>query len=156
MKQIILDIQAKLAEVTELKYIDKDWGQLQYEQPPVKWPCALIDFGDITFSQLGKGAQRAENATVNIMVAHMRTHNSSLNAPSKEDSYTCLDLAIAINDVLHTYRPGDAQALIRTAMKKVHSDSTREVYQITYTTAFTITPVDTHPTVNNPTITITG
>ena len=51
MKQIFLSIQNRLAEIEELSYIDKDWGQLQYEQPPVQWPCALIDVANIDYTQ---------------------------------------------------------------------------------------------------------
>lgn len=44
MKDIILAIQEKLnSQVADLKYIDKDWGQLDYDQPPVKYPFCLID-----------------------------------------------------------------------------------------------------------------
>ena len=53
MKHIFLQIQEKLGEVSALKYIDKDWNQLKFEQPPVKWPCALIDVKNINYSQMG-------------------------------------------------------------------------------------------------------
>ena len=44
IKTILLAVQQRLAErVPELAYIDKNWGQLDYEAPPVKWPCALLD-----------------------------------------------------------------------------------------------------------------
>ena len=60
MKQIFLSIQNKLSEISTLKYIDKDWGQLQYDNPPVKSPCALIDLLNIDFKQKGLGHQQAE------------------------------------------------------------------------------------------------
>ena len=47
IKTILLAVQQRLAErVPELAYIDKNWGQLDYEAPPVKWPCALLDIDD--------------------------------------------------------------------------------------------------------------
>lgn len=59
MKNIFLDIQNKLSNITELKYIDKNWGQLLYEQPPVKFPCALLDIANVNYTQLGQLAQTA-------------------------------------------------------------------------------------------------
>ena len=46
MKQIFLAIQQQLLTVPALKHIDKNWNQLNYEQPPVRWPCALIDIAN--------------------------------------------------------------------------------------------------------------
>ena len=44
MKVILQNIQNKLtSEVTDLNYVDEDCGQLNMYQPPVKWPCCLID-----------------------------------------------------------------------------------------------------------------
>ena len=74
MKHIFLQIQEKLGEVSALKYIDKDWNQLKFEQPPVKWPCALIDVTNISYSQMGQLWQMAE-ADVEITVANVRLVN---------------------------------------------------------------------------------
>lgn len=153
MNEIILAIQEKLAEVTGLKHIDKDWGQLSFDQPPIKWPCALIDFDNINFSQQGRKGQLAE-ATIYIKVATMRLTNSSSLAPNKEDSYEAMLLMEAINDVIHGWRPGDAQAMIRTNMKKLFSDKARDVYQTTYTTAFTTTPPVATSNIDTPPIEI--
>lgn len=43
MKQIFKDITARLETVAGLKWIDEDKGQLNFERPPVLFPCALID-----------------------------------------------------------------------------------------------------------------
>lgn len=153
MKTIILAIQTKLAGIPALKHVDKEWGQLNFDPPPVKFPCALIDFGNIAYSQLGKLAQRAE-ATVEILVADIRLNNSSFQAPDKAKSYSTIELIETIQENLQGYRPGNAQALIRTGLTRLYADSTREVYKVTYTTAFTVTPpVATH-NVDTPTIDI--
>ena len=65
IKTILLAVQQRLAErVPELAYIDKNWGQLDYEAPPVKWPCALLDIDEVPFSQIGGGGQIADGVTV--------------------------------------------------------------------------------------------
>ena len=59
IKTILLAVQQRLAErVPELAYIDKNWGQLDYEAPPVKWPCALLDIDEVPFSQIGRSEER--------------------------------------------------------------------------------------------------
>ena len=42
MKQAFLNLQEKLQELAELKYIDEDWGQLDAysPNPPTKFPLA--------------------------------------------------------------------------------------------------------------------
>lgn len=79
-KDLLLSIQERLATVPELKYIDKDWGQLRYEQPAVKYPCALIDLEQAGFSETGKGGQLAD-VSVTITIADQRLTPTSLYAP---------------------------------------------------------------------------
>lgn len=58
MKQLIIDIQNRLASLPELKYIDIDWGQIDYyDQPPVKYPCALIEIRQADYSNEGQHVQ---------------------------------------------------------------------------------------------------
>ena len=78
IKTILLAVQQRLAErVPELAYIDKNWGQLDYEAPPVKWPCALLDIDEVPFSQIGGGGQIADGVTVEILAANLRLVSSS-------------------------------------------------------------------------------
>ena len=53
MKEVFKDIQQRLQTIPEFRYIGEDWGQLNFEQPPVDWPCALIDLGNVDFSSAG-------------------------------------------------------------------------------------------------------
>ena len=69
---ILLSVQTQLgARVPELAYIDKDWGQLSYEVPSVKWPCALLDVENVNYTQEGGGRQMADTQ-LTITVADMR------------------------------------------------------------------------------------
>lgn len=43
IKDIFQELIETLSGIKELRYVASDWGQLDYEQPPVQWPCALID-----------------------------------------------------------------------------------------------------------------
>lgn len=138
MKQIFLSIQNRLAEIEELSYIDKDWGQLQYEQPPVQWPCALIDVANIDYTQQGKGAQTAQ-ASITITVADTIPATSSYQSPTREDSYAIIDLLEEIHQKLQLFSNGSTfTPLMRTNLMKAAANGDYVVYQMTYKTAFTV------------------
>ena len=56
MKEILQNIQNRLSTITEIRYIDEDWGQLDYysQNMPVQWPCCLIDIQSGNFSNLSR------------------------------------------------------------------------------------------------------
>ena len=146
MKQIFLTIQNKLAEITNLRYIDKDWGQLQYEQPPVQWPCALIDVTNVDYTQQGRGAQLG-NALICITVGNVNPVPSSANAPSRADSYATIDLLDEIHQKLQLLSDGSTfQPLMRTNLLKAAANGSYEVYQMTYKTAFLVQKNETGKT----------
>ena len=88
-KTIINEIENLLSNITELQYIDEDWGQLDYYSPnfPVKWPCVLIDVSDAQFENLGVDIQlnpknrQTANLKISFTVADQRLGNTSFNAP---------------------------------------------------------------------------
>lgn len=143
MKQIFLSIQNRLAEIEELSYIDKDWGQLQYEQPPVQWPCALIDVANIDYTQQGNGAQTAQ-ASITITVADTIPATSSYQSPTREDSYAIIDLLEEIHQKLQLFSNGSTyNPLMRTNLQKTMATADYEVYQMSYKTAFIVPKLET-------------
>ena len=111
---ILLSAQTQLGEhVPELAYIDKDWGQLSYEVPSVKWPCALLDVENVNYTQEGGGRQMADTQ-LTITVADMRLTPAS------------------------HFSDGDYAPLFRTNLKKVVVNSSYECYRLTYQTAFEV------------------
>lgn len=138
MKQIFLTIQNKLAEITNLRYIDKDWGQLQYENPPVQWPCALVDVTNVDYTQQGRGTQLG-NALICITIGNVNPVPSSGNAPNRADSYATIDLLNEIHQKLQLLSDGSTfQPLMRTNLLKAAANGSYEVYQMTYKTAFLV------------------
>ena len=138
MKNIFLSIQDRLSEIPALKYIDKDWGQLQYENPPVKWPCALLDVANADFQQLGRGFQQA-NADITVTVANMNLVRSSAKAPMRGNAYATIDLLEEIHQALQLFTDGrHFSPLMRTNLQKVAADKDMEVYVMTYRTAFRV------------------
>lgn len=136
IKDILLSVQERLgSSVPELGYIDKDWGQLSYEKPAVKWPCALLDIENINYTQEGNGVQMADTQ-ITVTVANLRLTASSLLAPNKEEAYRIIELLDRIHAALHLFTAGSYAPLFRTNLKKVVADSTHECYKMIYQTAF--------------------
>jgi len=137
MKQIFLSIQSELSRVSTLKHIDKNWNQLNYEQPPVKWPCALLDIANVEYSQIAHLHQIAE-ADVEVIVADMRFTNTSLRNPNREDGFDIFTLLDEIHQTLQGFAPANAQPLVRTNLQKVETGYNYEVYRMTYHTAWKV------------------
>lgn len=105
MDELTEDFQARLqAEVPELKYIDEDWGQLDYydKYPPVKFPCALIDIQNGQFSEEGNLRQMGV-LTVVVKLYLLKLSNTSNAAPSSQKAAAKQGWAIyeKINRALH-------------------------------------------------------
>jgi hypothetical protein len=137
MKDIFLTIQEKLGEIPELQYVDKNWQQLQYDPPPVKFPCALLDVSSVDYTQMGNRAQMAE-ASVEITVANVRLHNSSSKAPHKADAYAVFALIDKIHQLLHGFTNGQFQRLTRIGVQRVQAEFGYEIYTVTFRTAWAV------------------
>lgn len=60
MKQLLTDILTRLkTDVTGVKYVDEDWGQLDNysPNPPVQFPAVVVDCINATFTNEGKLVQ---------------------------------------------------------------------------------------------------
>ncbi len=138
MKEMLTEVQKRLvAKVPELKYVDEDWGQLDYysTMPPVKWPCALIDLPQGSFSNTGSLVQLGL-LQVKIRVADMKLSNSSGAAPQtqKDKSFAFFDLLQKVHLALHGWSGGEAYShLMRTAFAKGKRSDGVRLYEITYT-----------------------
>lgn len=143
MKQILINIQNQLAEITELRYIDEDWGQIDYYSPnmPVQWPCCLIDIQSGNFSNLSKDfskspkdRQKAE-FSVKITLANMKLTNTSYLAPQeqKEQVWAIFELIEKIHQKLHGWRPKEnCSKLLRNSFTRVMRDDGLQEYNIIY------------------------
>lgn len=148
MKSIFLSIQNKLATINTINYIDKDWGQLQYEQPPVQWPAVLLDVEQVNYTQMGRGAQRAD-ADITVTVANINLQRSSAAVASakRANAYATIDLLDEIHQQLqHFTSEGKFSPLMRTNLRKVFINDNYEVYAMTYRTSFTVPLIESGKT----------
>ena len=137
---IIKDLQDMLAEALPgVKYIDKDWGQLSMEQPPVGWPCILIDIEQVEIRPLNDGNEQVK-ATVVLTVANKRTNSSSAHAPrvSKEKSMDTIDMTDDIHNLVQDYAAIGAEysPLQVESFYKLNDLPGAEVYVMRYTTRY--------------------
>lgn len=133
--EIMLSIQERLAGISELKYIDKDWGQLNTAVPAVNFPCCLIDIESVNYED-GRAMQNA-TATIVLTIANHRTVSSSVTAPNKEKSYYLVELTEEVERKLHLFTNGNFAPLVRTSWKKIETGTTEyECYEMRYTTAY--------------------
>ena len=135
MKQLFTLVQQRLQTIEGLRHIDKDWGQLQREQPPVRYPCALVDCEQKEFSQKGQHVVGVV-AEVSVTIADMRMSNTG-------DTYAIFDLIDATHQALHAWSPAPGYGrLMASGMTKETADYGFEVYRLTFRTAFDIAMPD--------------
>lgn len=143
MKPFLETVESKLAAVSELLYIDEDWGQLDSysPNPPAKFPCALIDITSLVFSNIGKdltdnpiNRQKAEG-TITFIIADMKLSNTSFKAPQtqKNNAWKIWDILDKVHKQIHGWKPtADSGALMRTSHKRIRRDDGIQEYQVTY------------------------
>lgn len=141
---IIKDLQGMLSRaLPEVKYIDKDWGQLYMENPPVGWPCILIDIERVDPKPLNDGNEK-DTATVVLTVGNRRTNPSSAHAPraSKEASCQTLDLTDDIHDQVQGYsaRREYSPLAVQSFDKLNDLPGGTEGYAMRYRTAYNVAP----------------
>lgn len=144
MKSILQNIQNRLSAIPELKYIDEDWGQIDYYTPnmPVQWPCCLIDLNAGQFSNISKDITKhpreRQNGifSIKITVANMKLTNTSSKAPQtqKNNAWHLIDMIEKIHQQLHGFSPADnCSKLVRTTFSRVMRDDGVQEYSIIYT-----------------------
>lgn len=147
-KEVLQNIQNTLKTITALRYVDEDWGQLDdySPNPPTQFPLALIDIGNLQYSDIGKDKtaipqnRQMATGTIVISIANLKLTNSSAKAPQtqKDKAWAIWDIVESVHGKLHGVAVGgSAGALMRTAMRKVKRDDGIQEYEVTYTIGIT-------------------
>ena len=149
MKQYFTALKARLSSVSTLRTVDAEWGQLNYEQPPVKFPCALIDMSSTDIAAVKPDSVRV-HATVNVLVADLRYNRQPANA---------FDIYQTVEDVatkLQGWTDGRFRQLSLTAISPVSDAPGFSAYQLQFSTTFGLEPAaepepSAEPTTSEPT-----
>lgn len=142
MKQLLLDIQQRLlTQAPALKYVDEDWGQLDYYSPnmPVQFPAALIDASGASYTNEGKLIQLAA-VQVRLRIVDMKLTNTSGRAPQgqKDAAFGIFDTLREIHQALHGWAGSSHYSrLIRQSSKRVLRNDGIRIYEIIYTVQLT-------------------
>jgi hypothetical protein len=146
MKAYIVAIISRLkASVEELKYIDEDWGQLDMQKSPVKYPCCLIYINEVSWSDTGRGHQIGI-AEMIFRIAAMRLSGSmsggSAEATSEQrmSALSILELLKKIHDAIHGWSPDTDEdlagilvgPLTRTIMRRTARRDGVQEYEMKY------------------------
>lgn len=127
---------AQLKTVPELRYISEDWGQLDYyDQPPVQFPCALVECEDIRFTNNSLNTQSAE-ATLSISISDLRLLNTSANSPDADTAFDIFELLGKVNMALHGLKSATFSPLTRTGIARVRRDDAIREFRISYRFAY--------------------
>mgnify|MGYP002622202307 CR=1 FL=1 len=136
MKQYFQNLKSQLQTVGALRTVDAAWGQLNYEQPPVKFPCALIDMNSTSIAQV-KPNQTRIHADINITVADIRYN---LNPA---DSFNIFDVVEQVIEALMDWTDGRFTRLTLANISPVTSVPGFCAYVLTFNTIFGIVPPET-------------
>ena len=159
MEAIITDIQDRIkTQVAPIKYVDEDWGQLDYYTPnfPTKFPCVLIDITNIQWDNYGNKKQIGV-AQIQLKIADLRLSNSSNSAPAgqKNKSNSFYTLTQIIYQALQGWTNDKTlyKALIRVSERRLQRDDGVKVVVMNFSTEITdISAATAYATVSAPTV----
>lgn len=144
MVTLIEDVRNRLTEIAGILYIDEDWGQLDEfsQNPPVRWPCALVDIVDAAPSNMGSKVQLID-CTVLIRLADTRLNKTSQKAPvaGRNNANSFFGLAQTVYQKLHGWHGTDSHygTLSRAGFKRVVRDDGIREYHLRFETLLTDT-----------------
>lgn len=114
MKDIYFIVKDQLSAINGL-YVDKDYGQLEELQPPVKFPCALLAISYPECSDLTGSDQRVR-CQVNIKIGFMfaAPNTSSLFTDAMiEKSLSYFDTVSAIHNKMQFFSNDEVEPFSR-------------------------------------------
>ncbi len=112
MKQVFLDVTAQLDTAPELKWVDEDKGQMNFERPPVLFPCALVDIQITNAEKMGGKLLRCD-ALVTVRMGFDFTGNTSTKTPAaaREKSIAFYDVLESVKKLLNGWSGGSFNPL---------------------------------------------
>lgn len=143
INDILTIIQERLqASVVSLKYIDEDWGQLDFysENPPLKYPAALVEIQNVPWRNQGAKAQDG-TVTVSINIAALKLSNTNPKAPAAQraTSASIWTIANRVHEVLHGWRNPEYMnvgVFTRTSSRRVKRDDGIRQIELLYSCVY--------------------
>jgi hypothetical protein len=105
LANVFLKVQERLATLTELKFIDQDMGQLEFddkERSPVAFPCSLFDIVDIRYTDNSRSQQQGEAVLeVRLAVAAYTAATHYYKDEHKANAIRYFNIEHRVNKALH-------------------------------------------------------
>lgn len=138
MKEVIRDILKRLSDVTGLAYVSADWGQLTMEQPPVEWPCALVEVTVPAYVTSSVEIQEAR-AVVSVTLADYINAGISPYMLTEEYEQEMRIYAIIdrVHDVLQGLNTQGYSPLVRASTHKTKAIPGVRAFVVEYETQWT-------------------
>jgi hypothetical protein len=137
MKQLLQSIQTRLQTAAPLlKHIDRDWGQMFLERPPVRYPCALLSIAQVEVSQWKSAAITPGHrlrVTVTVAIVTQRITGSSAASTHKNDTWLIYDAAGQVINTLTTLAAGFTPLTLATIDPNT-INTNYETLQLTFVT----------------------
>lgn len=117
MKTLYLKLIELLSEISELKYIDLNCGQLQEEKPPIAYPAVLINLNSNSTDI--DGLFQMYTGTIELTIVCKILSESNSNAPQdvRERSLNYLELSEKIWEKLQGYNDFDFDKITRLTVR---------------------------------------
>ena len=142
MKEVYNKIRTALQGLDWLKWFDYDFGQLQFETPPLKYPCCLFSIDLIDYS-------RTESFDIGEMTFTLRCCFRSLDRTRKETPNFFSDIALEhldkVAEIIDIVRSLDSTTMNNPVIRSIKPGRNIDprVYDINFTV--TIYKADTEP-----------
>jgi len=103
MKQLLEAVMAKLEwDVPQLQWIDMNVGQMYADDPPVHYPCALVDISQIRYANLTASMQTCEvYVEVTLHFAPLNLNGIGTPSPVSVTSLEQYEVAESLYKALH-------------------------------------------------------
>lgn len=139
MKQLLTDILTRIkTEIPQIKYVDEDWGQLDFyaNNPPVQFPAVVIDCINVSYTNEGRLVQLGD-VQVRIRIADQKLSNSSGMAPAtqRDNAFAIYDLLATLHSKIHGWPTNKSYSrLIRVSLKRLVRQDGMRIHELMYTT----------------------
>ncbi len=125
-----------------LKYIDEDWGQLDYyqESPPVKFPACLLEWQQTSWNNQGRYVQDGV-INLSVRVADMPLSGTGLRG-SEAQKVKAMALWLILGNIytaLSGWRPAESiyGPLSRVSTRRIKRDDGIREFEMVFTCAVT-------------------
>lgn len=132
-------LTAKLQEITELRWIDLDKGQIdRYDlRPPLAFPAVLIGIQYTRAESIGNRSQQVE-ALINLRLVVDYSGPTSAATPTqaRQESLSYFQLAESVFDKLQGHKEAQFNRLDRRSMREERRQDGLKVINIAFATNF--------------------